>query len=122
MGITQQIGLAGEKYACAFLQKQGLTLVAKNHRNRYGEIDLIMKDKQYLVFVEVRLRNHRDRLSGLESVDFSKQQKLTRTAECYLQQKKATYTQPCRFDVLDLQQQSSDRFITHWVKNAFDRS
>lgn len=118
MGKTQIAGQAAEDHACHYLQAKGLTLITRNYRNRYGEIDLIMQDGKYWVFAEVRLRNNRNFISGAESVSDSKQKKLIRTATVYLQEKKVLNTQRCRLDVLDLQQESGT-FTVNWIKNAF---
>jgi putative endonuclease len=120
MGKTQFLGQAAEHYAENFLKSRGLILVEKNYRNRYGEIDLIMKDKQYLVFIEVRLRNN-PMVSGSESVSFFKQQKIIRAAEYYLKKHQLSHSQYCRFDVMGLQQQP-DGFTCRWIRNAFDLS
>ncbi|MEM9242920.1 MAG: YraN family protein [Pseudomonadota bacterium] len=114
----QILGQHAEDVACDYLQKQGLTLLARNFRCRCGEIDLIMRHNSALVFIEVRLRNHSSYVSGADSVDGHKQGKIIRAAEYYLQQTHTSHYQHCRFDVLDLRQQSGI-FKTNWVQNAF---
>jgi putative endonuclease len=90
-------GQAAEALAATFLQQKGMTLVAKNFSCKYGEIDLIMRDATSLVFVEVRLRSNADFGGAAMSINQSKQQKLARTAEYYLQ----NYGNcACRFDVI----------------------
>lgn len=118
MGKTQFLGRSAEQYAEKYLQSQGLIFMERNYQTRYGEIDLIMQDKQYLVFIEVRLRNN-PMVSALESVSFFKQQKIIRAAEAYLKKYRASHLQHCRFDVLALQQ-TAEGFIGHWIKNAFE--
>jgi len=82
-----------------------------------GELDLIMWDADYLVFVEVRYRKHNWYGGALESIDHHKQAKLRRAAEHYLVQSKNTDC-PCRFDILcvngNLNKPEFD-----WIKNAF---
>lgn len=114
--MSLQLGFIGEKQACEYLCQQGLTWVESNYRCRMGEIDLIMRDRDYLVFVEVRLRKHRSYGGGIQSITQSKRQKLLRTASLYLQSKKLNEKQPCRFDMLSLDGALSE--IT-WIKNAF---
>lgn len=118
MYAIKKSGMLAEQFACRFLKKQGLKLVTRNYHCRCGEIDLIMRDDDMLVFVEVRLRNTNNHLTGAESVDYFKQQKLIKTAQIYLQQHHCVHTQICRFDVIDLSQKKG-KYIVSWIKNAF---
>jgi putative endonuclease len=95
---TSQQGQLAEDKACQFLEKQGLTLVEKNYRCRTGEIDLIMQDKEKLVFVEVRYRAKSDYDSTLDSVDQKKIQKIISAASHYISIHQPD--QPMRFDVV----------------------
>ncbi len=107
-------GQAAEDYALSYLQNQGLQLVTRNYRWRGGEIDLIMRDEQSLVFVEVRLRRNQRFGGALASVDQRKQQRLIQCAHHYLcHHKLDTAT---RFDVVAL---SERNFHVHWVQDAF---
>lgn len=112
------LGQQAERFALRHLKKQGLKALAKNYRSRFGEIDLIMQDREVWVFIEVRLRTHSTRLSGAESIDYFKQEKIKKTAAHYLQRKKCFYTQLCRFDVVDVSRQEG-QFSAEWIKNAF---
>jgi len=109
------LGQAAEDAACTFLQTQGLSLLQKNFRCSCGEIDLIMQDRDELIFVEVRLRHHSGHGNSLESINQQKQRKIIKAALFYLQKKKLFDKVFCRFDVigLDTNQKLS------WVKNAF---
>lgn len=94
-------GAEFEKAARHYLQKQGLTFVAANQHCKYGEIDLIMQEKETLVFVEVRQRRHYQFGSALESVNYQKQQKLLKTANYWLAQHNLSLdTADCRFDLV----------------------
>lgn len=115
--MSECSGKLAEDFACQYLKKQGLSLLERNYRCRFGEIDLIMRNGEKLVFVEVRLRNHRHKLTGVQSIDYHKQQKLIKTAEIYLQQHNPYHS--CQFDVMDLHQ-SDDTFKVSWVQNAFN--
>jgi putative endonuclease len=109
-------GLAAEQAAVRFLQQQGLTLVTQNYSCRYGEIDLIMHEKNTLVFVEVRLRSNRAFTSAADSIHYHKQQKLLRAAQYYLQS--LDRQPPCRFDAIlfvNSRYQSPE-----WIRNAID--
>ena len=111
-------GKQAEQQALAFLEQQGLTLVVKNYRTYYGEIDLIMKDQAYYVFVEVRLRNNLNYASGIESVTLSKQKKIIKTTLRFLQENRLLNKVPCRFDVIGVEKHNQE-FSFQWIKNAF---
>ena len=112
-GSAQGRGVAAEAAALAFLTRQGLTLVQCNFRCRGGEIDLIMQERDTLVFVEVRQRSSRSHGGALASVTPLKQKRLIIAAQQYLQR----YRLPpaCRFDVI-----AYDDDQMQWLKNAFD--
>ena len=77
-------GRAAEYRAKKYLQKKGLRFIAANYRSRDGEIDLIMRDQDVLVFVEVRCRQNARYGQALESIDEAKVNKIIATAERYL--------------------------------------
>ncbi len=107
-------GNAAEALAAVFLQQKGLKLVEKNFRCQHGEIDLIMRDAGTLVFIEVRLRSNQDFGGAAMSISSSKQQKLRRSAERYLQ----THGDcACRFDAILMSK--VDLSAIEWIQNAF---
>jgi putative endonuclease len=108
------LGQSAEADAESFLVSHGLTLVARNWRCRFGEIDLIMQDGATRVFVEVRLRKRSDFGGAAASVTPAKQKKLLAAARQYLTTLKTL--PPCRFDVVAL----SGDTPPDWIKNAFD--
>ena len=108
-------GHSAEQLAAAYLQRQHLTLLERNYRCRFGEIDLIMRDGPEIVFVEVRLRSSQAYGGAAASITAAKQHKLARTAEHYLQQHGAA---ACRFDAVLLD--ALDERGIHWLKNAFE--
>jgi putative endonuclease len=117
-----QQGEDAEKACSDYLGKQGLKLVEHNFRSRQGEIDLIMLDKNMLVFIEVRYRKSNSFGGGLESVTPAKQKRLRRTAELYLQQN--TRYKNARFDVVSMTKNNqtngnSQQYSFDWVSNAF---
>lgn len=112
--MTAGSGARAEQLAAAFLQQQGLRLLEKNYRCRFGEIDLILQDGQTLVFVEVRLRSNPAFGGAAASITPSKQAKLLRTARHYLSGKPLP---SCRFDVILLA--GLDGQQVEWLKNAF---
>ena len=111
------LGNRGEKLALKYLKQQGLRLFEKNYHCRYGEIDLIMWDNDYLVFVEVRYRKNANFGGAISSINQNKQDKLRRSAEDYLIRTKNNAT-PCLFDILCLNGDLSKPEY-QWIKNAF---
>ncbi len=109
----QITGAAGEAQALQYLQEQGLVLVQQNFRCKTGEIDLIMRHGQTLVFVEVRARASNRHGGAAASVTPAKQRKLIRAAQFYLQRFRAM--PPCRFDVIAI-----DSGVMNWLKNAIE--
>jgi len=115
--MSNQSGKEAEDRALRYLQQNGLQLVESNFSCRFGEIDLIMQEGETLVFVEVRYRKQNRFGSALESVDRRKMERLTKTAQLFLQQHKKFAQQPCRFDVIGL---GPDQGRIDWINNAFD--
>lgn len=93
-------GAWGEALAAEYLRKKRYTLVAAGFRCKFGEIDLIVKDKKFLVFVEVKLRKSADFARAREYVDRRKQDRIRVTASIYLEHH-PTALQP-RFDVIEI--------------------
>ena len=112
---TVTAGANAESHAELFLTQQGLVKRDKNYRCKLGEIDLIMQHKDTLVFIEVRLRSHRQFASAAESVNASKQRKIIKAASYYLQQHQLTDRVNCRFDVIAF----SDNQQPEWIQDAF---
>jgi putative endonuclease len=94
-------------------------MLTRNFQCRYGEVDLIMREQDCTVFVEVRYRNTAARGGGLASVGQSKRQKLLRTAAVYLQANPRLATQPCRFDVIACQGTPTQPQFA-WLRAAFE--
>jgi len=115
---TRTIGKQTEALACDYLQAQGLRLLERNFLVPQGEIDLIMEDRQSLIFVEVRFRRNNHFGSGAETVTQSKQRKLLTAAASYLQRNPQQAERPARFDVVSMVMENS-RYSINWIKNAF---
>jgi putative endonuclease len=114
----REFGTHMENIALHYLQKQGLRLLERNFQCFSGEIDLIMRDRVQVIFVEVRHRGHAKYGSALESITPAKIQKLTKAATLYLQRKKWLYTVSSRFDVVALDGDSTEPVVS-WIKNAW---
>ncbi|QGU31844.1 YraN family protein [Thermochromatium tepidum] len=110
---SHAIGEAKERLAESFLIERGLRLVARNQRSRFGEIDLVMRDKAALVFVEVRYRRSMRFGTPEATVDARKQRRLILAAQHYLSLYPTQLA--CRFDVVAIGAQDD----IHWIRQAF---
>jgi len=108
----QRRGQQGEALAVAYLQQQGYRVQQQNYRCRYGEIDIIAWDQDTLVFVEVKTKSHLRFGAPQSMVDWRKQQKLTRVALAYVQQRALGNT-PLRFDVVAIVYADGRPEVTH---------
>jgi putative endonuclease len=100
MGRNNLAGAWGEAQAAEFLRKKKYQLVAAGYRSRFGEIDLIVQNREYLVFVEVKLRKGASFANAYEYVNRRKQDRIRVTASIYLSEN-PTALQP-RFDVIEI--------------------
>ena len=115
-------GRIAEELACNHLKKNfGLVLLDRNYRTPYGEIDLIMKDGETMVFIEVRSRTKDNFLKPLESIDRNKCMRIIRSSEYYLQRNVSSFNSmgKCRFDVVTLTGPLETARL-EWIKNAFE--
>ncbi len=114
---TRRAGDRGEDLAVRYLTGAGYELVERNYRTRYGEIDLILRDGETLVFVEVKLRRGTGYGDPLESVTLRKQAQVRAIAEQYLDEAQPEFEE-LRFDVVGILAGGGAPGITH-VKDAF---
>ena len=108
-----QLGVDGEEQARRYLEKQGMLFLRNRYRCPYGEIDLIMMDGDFVVFVEVKARSMAKPGTGLMAINREKQNRLARAAVFFLREmglRKA----PARFDVIEINREG----VIH-LKNAF---
>ncbi|HUT40929.1 MAG TPA: YraN family protein [Gammaproteobacteria bacterium] len=112
---TAARGRDAEQHARQHLQAHGLKLLQCNYHSRHGEIDLVMQDRDSVVFVEVRYRRQTRFGSAAESVDRRKQSRLIACAQHYLQTHPHSARLPCRFDVVTINGNDS----LEWIRNAF---
>ena len=120
MGRNNLLGSWGEALAAEYLRKKRYEVVAAGYRSRFGEIDLIVQDRKFLVFVEVKLRKTDDFAKAMEYVDRRKQDKIRMTASMYLSQN-PTQLQP-RFDVVEIyapEGMATKRPKIHHMEDAF---
>lgn len=110
---SQALGQQGENQALVFLLQNGLTLVERNFRCRGGEIDLVMQQRETVVFVEVRKRRNAHFGGAAASVTAAKQGRLILAAKVFMQRYAAW--PPCRFDVIAIEAGKIE-----WLKNAIE--
>lgn len=109
-----ETGRQAEERAAAFLRGRGLSIVERNWRCRFGEIDLVALDGETLVFVEVRARASRTHGGAAESITAAKRRRLAAAAKQYLARRRSD--RPCRFDALLIESEGG----IAWLRNAFD--
>jgi putative endonuclease len=107
-------GERAEQIAALYLQRKGLALIQSRYRCRWGEIDLVLRDRGTIVFTEVRLRHSRTFGGAAYSVDRRKQSRIIAAARHYLAGKPEN---PCRFDVVLLERLDPPRI--EWIRDAF---
>jgi len=108
-----------ERFAQQYLIEHGLTCVENNFHSRQGEIDLIMRDGETYVFIEVKYRKSMAFGGAIAAIPVSKQKKIRHCITFYLQQVGLNeYNTPCRIDVIALVGDITQPQVT-WLKNAF---
>ncbi len=115
--LNRLLGDRGERLAARHLRRQGLRVILRGYRTAQGEIDLIARDGDTLVFVEVKTRRQGQ---PAEAVTLEKQRRLTRATLQFLKQHRLLSV-PCRFDVVAIvwPDDSRNPIIEH-IRNAFE--
>lgn len=116
--MSVALGIKTENLAKNYLLANNLKYVDSNFRLKLGEIDLIMLDKDILVFIEVKYRKDNKFMETLETVSFYKQKKIKTVANYFLQKNYRFQNYICRFDVITLCGNMNNPEI-FWLKNAF---
>jgi len=114
----QALGMSGENLACAELQRRGYAIVERRYRTRFGEIDIIARDGNTIVFVEVKARLTDDFGGAAAAVTAWKQRRVAQMAVDYLSRRRL-HECPCRFDVVAIDFTPADPHVTVYP-NAFD--
>lgn len=117
--LRQILGDKGEKQAARYLKKKGYKIVTSNYRCQYGEIDLIARDADILIFIEVKTRTSCDFGGPAAAVDFRKQKQISKVAHHYL----VTHHNDdvdARFDVISILSPSGKKTEIEHIINAFD--
>lgn len=113
------IGSQAEDAAIRYLERQNVLILHRNFRCKFGEIDLIAKEDQYLIFAEVRFRKSINYGSASESVNSLKQRKIIKAAQFFLNTRDWACNVKCRFDVIAMSQ-TIDAPKIEWIKDAFN--
>jgi putative endonuclease len=116
---ARSAGARYEDIALDHLERAGLALIERNYACRYGEIDLVMRERDTVVFVEVRYRRGGVFGDGIDSVDAGKRAKLVRAAEVFLVNHPRLAGAACRFDVVAISGDATAPALD-WRRNAFE--
>lgn len=109
----RMIGSDGEEKAVQYLVQQGCSIIMTNYTCKIGEIDIIAKDEETVLFIEVKWRKNIKMGRPYEAVNYPKQMKVIKSAMLYAQQKNL-FEKPMRFDVIEIVGEEIS-----WLKNAF---
>lgn len=112
---TRKKGAEYEEKAAQYLQSQGVHILECNYRNRKGEIDLIGRDGDYLVFFEVKYRKDNEMGNPAEAVNYGKQKNICKVADYYRMIHKIGEFAAVRYDVVAIRGEE-----TTWYRNAFE--
>lgn len=117
---TQNIGEKGEEYTVKFLEKKKYKILERNYSKRYGEIDIIAENKNYIVFVEVKTRHKDSMTSAADAVNRQKQIRIIKTASLYLAENETEKF--CRFDVCEVYVNSDNLKLVdiNYIEAAFE--
>ena len=111
------LGKDGEALAVSFCKKKGYRVLEKNYRTAFGEIDIIARDGDVIVFIEVKTRTDDTFGYPFEAVDARKREKIRKVALCFM--KKFKQEVPARFDVFSISIAGGEKQIEH-IKDAFE--
>lgn len=117
MGLTQIYGTLGENAAACLLKKKGYTVLERNYRRKFGEIDIVAKKGNRIVFAEVKTRRNADYGTAGEAVRFHKQKKLIRAAQDYIVRK--SLDAAFSFDVIEVYHKGLKITHINHIENAF---
>jgi len=108
--LSTQKGRLGEQQACQFLQNHGYEILARNVRGGRGELDIVAKKDDIVIFVEVKA--HRQRISSLQAVTADKCARLRSAATAWLMKNPKASLLQCRFDLIMV---SPSKFLKPWA-------
>ena len=115
----QNLGKDGEEIAVRELERRGYAILARRYRTRYGEIDIVARDAETTVFVEVKARMTAETGTAAEAVSAAKQRRLAHMASDYIARNHLE-NEPCRFDVVAIDEAGGPCPVVTLFANAFD--
>ncbi len=113
------LGKSGENLAVDFLEKKGFEILFRNYKTRYGELDIICRDGEFIVFIEVRTKKHAIFGHPFDTVNWKKQGKIIRMAQMFLCMENIPGSTPCRFDVIGIISDNKEFPAISHIENAF---
>lgn len=113
-------GARWESFACRHLSDRGLEIIARGYRCRLGELDIVCRDGETLVIVEVRARSTGAYTTALGSISRGKRRRIVNAARYFLMRNPQWFHRPLRFDVVAIDGVDTDEPRLTWVRNAFD--
>lgn len=119
VNLRQILGKQGEMSAAKYLKDKGYTVVTQNYRCTYGEVDIIAKDGETIVFVEVKTRSSKAFGTPLAAVDYRKQQQISKTAFAYIEEQRLGDLD-ARFDVISIIKKKGTQVQIDHIIDAFD--
>lgn len=117
---TKLLGKWGERTAAEFLQRKKYNIVGLGYTTRFGEIDIIAENRDFIVFVEVKLRRNSKFAEAKEFVDFRKQHRIKTSAQIWLTSNETD--KQIRFDVIEIyapQGVKTSAPTINYIENAF---
>ncbi len=116
------VGKAGEDFVAQYLKSKGYIIIKRNWRDsRYGEIDIVAENRECIAFVEVKTRQKDSLVSGLEAVDFGKQQRTKNASQTFMRRLRTNL--PPRLDVAEVtlvdEKDGVFQFAINYIENAF---
>lgn len=116
------VGKAGEDFVAQYLKSKGYIIIKRNWRDgRYGEIDIVAENRDCIAFVEVKTRKKDSLVSGLEAVDFGKQQRTRNASQTFMRRLRTNL--PPRLDVAEVtiigEKDGRFQFSLNYIENAF---
>ena len=116
------VGKAGEDFVAQYLKSKGYIIIKRNWRDsRYGEIDIVAENRECIAFVEVKTRKKDALVSGLDAVDFHKQQRIKNASQTFMRRLRTNL--PPRLDVAEItvlsEKDGKFQFEINYIENAF---
>ncbi len=122
MSTREYIGKLGEDMVARYLEKQGYIITRRNYHSKYGEIDIVAEDREYILFVEVKTRKESSPISPAEAVNLPKQRKIVLTAKDYLAKLRVEVNY--RYDIAEvvyrIDSQGEIKASLNYIRNAFN--